>query len=175
MSDLRYPVGKFEIPPSISAGDRARYIDQIAAAPAALQQAVAGLSEAQLDTPYRDGGWTVRQVAHHVPDSHLNAYLRMKFGLTEDHPPVRPYDQDAWAKTPEYTTTPVAVSLQLLEALHVRWVNLMRGMSPRDFARTIQHPEWKVPYTLDLVACHYAWHGRHHTGHITELRKRKGW
>lgn len=175
MPDLRYPVGEYAIPKSISAGDRARHIDQIAAAPAALRQAVAGLSEAQLDTPYRIGGWTVRQVVHHVPDSHVNAYIRMKFGLTEDHPAVKPYDQVAWAATPEMNTTPVAVSLALLEALHTRWVLLMRGMAPADFARTINHPEWKVPYTLDLVAAHYAWHGRHHTAHITELRKRNGW
>lgn len=175
MPDLRYPVGEFTIPTSINTGDRARYIDQIAAAPAALRQAVSGLSEAQLDTPYRDGGWTVRQVVHHVPDSHVNAYIRMKFGLTEDHPLVKPYDQSAWARTPEMNTTPVAVSLTLLEALHSRWVLLMRGMKPADFARTINHPEWKVPYTLDLVVAHYAWHGRHHTAHITELRKRKGW
>ena len=175
MSDPRYPVGKFEIPKAITSDDRARYIDQIAALPGAMRQAVAGLTEQQLDTPYRDGGWTVRQVVHHVPDSHLNAYIRMKFGLTEDHPLVRPYDQDVWARTPEVVTTPIAVSLTLLEALHARWVQLLRGMSPRDFARTINHPEWKVPYTLDLVVAHYAWHGRHHTGHITELRKRKGW
>lgn len=175
MPDLRYPVGEFSIPASIKASDRARYIDQIAAAPAGLRQAVAGLSEAQLDTPYRDGGWTVRQVVHHVPDSHVNAYIRMKFGLTEVHPPVKPYDQSVWATTPEMSTTPIAVSLALLEALHTRWVLLMRGMKPADFARTINHPEWKVPYTLDLVVAHYAWHGRHHTAHITELRKRKGW
>jgi hypothetical protein len=173
--DLRYPVGEYAIPKSVTADDRARFIDQIAAAPAALRQAVAGLSEAQLDTPYRDGGWTVRQVVHHVPDSHVHAYIRTKFGLTEQHPPVRPYNQDLWARTPEVSTTPVAVSLALLEALHARWVLLLRGMAPADFARTINHPEWKVPYTLDLVAAHYAWHGRHHTAHITELRRRKGW
>lgn len=175
MPDLRYPVGEFKIPTSISPADRARFIEQIAAAPAALRQAVAGLSEAQLDTPYRDGGWTVRQVVHHVPDSHVNAYIRMKFGIAEDHPAVMPYDQSVWARTPEIKTTPIAVSLDLLEALHSRWVLLMRGMAPSDFARTIHHPEWTVPYTLDLVAAHYAWHGRHHTAHITELRKRKGW
>jgi uncharacterized damage-inducible protein DinB len=175
MPDLRYPVGEFVVPSSITPADRARYLDQIAAAPAALRQAVAGLSESQLDTPYRDGGWTVRQVVHHVPDSHVNAYIRMKFGLTEQHPLVKPYDQSVWARTPEMLTTPIAVSLNLLEALHARWVLLMRGMAPTDFARTINHPEWRVPYTLDLVVAHYAWHGRHHTGHITELRKRKGW
>lgn len=175
MSDPRYPVGRFEIPTSISAADRARYVDQIAALPGAMRQAVAGLNDAQLDTPYRDGGWTVRQVVHHVPDSHVNAYIRMKFGLTERHPRVMPYDQDVWAQTPDVRSTPVAVSLDLLEALHARWVQLMRGMKPADFARTIDHPDWKVPYSLDLVVCHYAWHGRHHTGHVTEVRKRMGW
>lgn len=175
MPDLRYPIGQFVIPPAITAADRSRYIAEIAAAPAALRKAVAGLSESQLETPYRDGGWTVRQVVHHVPDSHVNAYIRFKFGLTEDHPVVKPYDQSVWAQTPEMRTTPITVSLSLLEALHVRWVQLMQGLEASAFARTINHPEWTVPYTLDLVVAHYAWHGKHHTAHVTELRKRKGW
>jgi len=175
MSDLRYPVGPWKPPATITVADRARFIEQIAAAPQAMRQAVAGLSETQLDTPYRDGGWTVRQVVHHVPDSHMNAYMRMKFGLTEQQPQVKPYDQETWAQTPEVATTPIGVSLTLLESLHERWVRLMKGMKDQDFARLINHPEWKAPLTLDMVAAHYAWHGRHHVGHITELRKRNGW
>jgi uncharacterized damage-inducible protein DinB len=175
MTDLRYPVGPWKPPAAISASDRTRHIEQITAAPQALRQAVSGLSDAQLETPYRDGGWTVRQVVHHVPDSHLNAYLRMKFGLTEQQPQVKPYDQDTWAKTPDVATTPISVSLDLLTALHDRWVRLMTGMKDQDFARLISHPEWSAPLSLDMVAAHYAWHGRHHVGHITELRKRKGW
>jgi uncharacterized damage-inducible protein DinB len=175
MTDLRYPVGPWKAPVSISATDRTRFIEQIAAAPQAMRQAVAGLSDAQLDTPYRDGGWTVRQVVHHVPDSHMNAYLRMKFGLTEQQPQVKPYDQETWAQTPEIATTPISVSLDLLESLHERWVRLMKGMKDQDFARLINHPEWSAPLSLDMVAAHYAWHGRHHVGHISELRKRKGW
>ena len=175
MSDLRYPVGPWKPPATITVADRAHFIEQIAAAPQAMRQAVAGLSETQLDTPYRDGGWTVRQVVHHVPDSHMNAYMRMKFGLTEQQPQVKPYDQETWAQTPEVATTPIGVSLTLLESLHERWVRLMKGMKDQDFARLINHPEWKAPLTLDMVAAHYAWHGRHHVGHITELRKRNGW
>jgi hypothetical protein len=175
MTDPRYPVGPWQAPAHISVADRERAIEQIAAAPAGLRRAVAGLSDAQLDTPYRDGGWTVRQVVHHVPDSHMNAYLRMKWGLTEREPQIKPYEQADWARTPEMRTTPVAVSLTLLESLHERWVHLMRGMSDADFARRINHPEWKAPLSLEMVAVHYAWHGRHHVGHVTELRRRKAW
>jgi uncharacterized damage-inducible protein DinB len=174
MNDPRYPIGKFERPDIVTAFDRARYIEQIAAAPRALREAVAGLDASQLETPYRDGGWTVRQVVHHVPDSHLNAYIRMKLGLTEDAPPVKPYDQDRWARTPEMTA-PIEVSLTLLDGLHQRWVQLMRGMAPADFARTVLHPEWSGPLSLEMILAHYAWHGRHHTAQITELRKRRGW
>jgi hypothetical protein len=175
MTDLRYPVGPFAIPRDVTAADRARYIEQIAAAPAELRRAVLGLTDAQLDTPYRDGGWTVRQVVHHVPDSHVNAYVRMKLGLTEERPRVKPYDQDAWIATPDVRATPVAVSLALLEALHDRWVRLLRGLEPQDFRRTIDHPDWRDPMTLDTVLAHYAWHGRHHVAHITGLRARRGW
>jgi uncharacterized damage-inducible protein DinB len=175
VSDLRYPVGPWVEPAQITPADRARNIEQIAAAPTAVRKAVAGLTEAQVETPYRDGGWTVRQVVHHLPDSHMNAYMRLKFGLTESEPHVKPYEQSDWAVTPEVATTPIAVSLDLLEALHARWVALLRGMTNEQFARRIRHPEWKAPLTLDMLAAHYAWHGRHHVGHITELRKRKGW
>jgi uncharacterized damage-inducible protein DinB len=135
---------------------------------------VTGLTPAQLDTPYRDGGWTVRQVAHHVPDSHMNAYLRFKFGLTEDAPPIKTYEEKDWARTPEVAATPVDVSLALLDALHGRWVILLRAMTPEQFARTIKHPDMG-PTTLDTMLALYAWHGRHHTAHITSLRERMGW
>lgn len=149
-------------------------IDDIAAVPTRMRDAVTGLTPAQLDTPYRDGGWTVRQVVHHLPDSHLNAYVRFKLGLTEDAPAIKTYEEKDWAKTPEVATTPVETSLTMLEALHVRWVALLRAMTPRDFARTIKHPEWGTP-SLDAMLALYAWHGRHHTAHVTALRDRMGW
>ncbi len=173
MSDERYPIGKFTPVPSLSVAERLACIDQIAAAPANFRKAFAGLNDAQLDTPYRSGGWTVRQVAHHLPDSHLNAYVRFKLGLTEDKPAIKTYEEKDWAKTPE-TTAPIGMSLDLLTALHVRWVTLLRAMRPADFARTIKHPEWGTP-SLDTMLGLYAWHGRHHTAHVTALRQRMGW
>ncbi len=175
MTDERYPIGKFDRPPGnqLSAADRDACIEQIAIAPANFRRAVAGLTDAQLDTPYREGGWTVRQVAHHLPDSHMNAYVRFKWGLTEDTPAIKTYEEKDWAKTPE-TGAPIAVSLDLLTALHQRWVTLLRGMRPADFARTIKHPEWGTP-SLDTLLALYAWHGRHHTAHVTSLRQRRGW
>jgi uncharacterized damage-inducible protein DinB len=174
MSDLRYPIGKFTPVQSLTAEQRATSIEQIAAAPASFRRAVSGLTPAQLDTPYRDGGWTVRQVVHHLPDSHLNAYVRFKLGLTEDAPAIKTYEEKDWAKTPEVAATPVEVSLALLEALHARWVTLLRAMTPRDFGRTIKHPEWGTP-SLDAMLALYAWHGRHHTAHVTALRERMAW
>lgn len=172
--DPRYPIGPFTLPGPLTPAERARCIDQIEAAPDGLRRAVAGLTAAQLETPYRDGGWSVRQVVHHVPDSHLNAYVRFKLGLTEDHPTIKTYEEKEWARTPEVAAVPIAVSLDLLAALHVRWVALLRAMRPADFARTIGHPEWGKP-TLEQILALYAWHGRHHTAHITTLRERLGW
>ena len=174
MSDPRYPIGKFQTVPNLTAEQRVTCIDQVAAAPGEFRRAVTGLTPAQLDTPYRDGGWTVRQVVHHLPDSHMNAYLRFKFGLTEDAPAIKTYEEKDWAKTPEVATTPVDVSLALLDALHLRWVALLRAMTPHQFARTITHPEWGTP-SLDVMLALYAWHGRHHTAHVTTLRERIGW
>jgi DinB family protein len=173
MSDERYPIGKFTPVQQLSAAERAAGIEQIAAAPATFRRAVAGLDDVQLDTPYRNGGWTVRQVAHHLPDSHMNAYMRFKWGLTEDVPAIKTYEEKDWAKTPE-TTAPIATSLDLLTALHARWVNLLRGMRPADFARTVKHPDWGTP-SLDTLVALYAWHGRHHTAHVTSLRDRMEW
>ena len=173
MSDLRYPIGKFTPVPGLTTEQRATCIDQVAAAPGQFRRAVTGLTPAQLDTPYREGGWTVRQVVHHLPDSHMNAYVRFKLGLTEDAPAIKTYEEKDWAKTPEMRA-PIALSLDLLTALHQRWVTLLRGMSPADFARTIKHPEWGTP-SLDAMLALYAWHGRHHTAHVTSLRQRMGW
>ena len=174
MSDPRYPIGKFQKKETITDDERTALIQQIEDAPAKLREAVRGLNDKQLDTPYRDGGWTVRQVAHHVPESHMNAYIRFKLGMTEDHPTIKPYDQQAWAELADAKTAPVEPSLVLLESLHMRWVRFLRSLKPADFARTLNHPEDGV-MKLDAVLQLYAWHGRHHTAHITSLREKMGW
>jgi uncharacterized damage-inducible protein DinB len=175
MTDLRYPIGTFQRRDQLSADERRTMIDTIAAAPARMREAVSGLSDAQLDTPYREDGWTVRQVLHHVPDSHLNAYIRLKLALTEDGPTIRPYDEALWAALPDSKETPVDVSLTLLESLHARWVTLLRSMNDADFRRTLRHPEHSGILTLDWLVAMYAWHSRHHVAHITSLRERHGW
>jgi uncharacterized damage-inducible protein DinB len=172
--DPRYPIGKYAQAKDVTPQLRTAAIDEIATAPAKLRAALQGLNDSQLDTPYRDGGWTLRQVAHHVPDSHLNAYIRLRFALTENEPTIKPYDEAAWAKLEDAEHAPVEVSLRLLEPLHERWVRLLRSMKPEDFARTFIHPEHGVR-TLDWMLFLYAWHGRHHTAHITELKKQKNW
>ncbi len=174
--DLRYPIGRFERPAQLTTPERSALIDTIAAAPAALRAAVHGLSGTQLDTPYRPEGWTVRQVVHHVPDSHLNSYVRFRLALTEEQPTIKPYDEARWAELPDAKGPLVAESLALLEALHARWVSLLRAMTPAEFARTLVHPERPgAPMTLDMMVALYAWHGRHHVAHITALRERMGW
>ena len=173
MADLQYPVGRSTKVTTLTPAQRAEYIEQIAAAPGLLRRAVAGLDERQIDTPYRPGGWTVRQVVHHVPESHMNAYVRCKLALTEDVPTIKPYDQAGWAATPD-AAAPVEVSLALLAALHDKWVRLLRGLAPEQFARSFNHPESGIN-TLDSVLAMYSWHGRHHTAHITTLRERMGW
>jgi hypothetical protein len=173
--DLRYPVGKFEYEGEPDARQRTAWIGEIAAAPAALRGALAGLRDDQLDTPYRPGGWTVRQVAHHVPESHMNAYIRFKLALTEDTPTIKPYEEARWAELPDVRATPVSVSLDLLDALHRRWVSLLRGMAESDFRRAFHHPETRATMPLGRVLGLYAWHGRHHTAHVTALRGRMGW
>jgi hypothetical protein len=174
MTDPRYPIGKFQSRDSLTASDRSAMIDQIAAAPNHLRNAVRGLSDSQLDTPYREGGWTIRQVAHHVPDSHLNAYVRLKLALTEEKPVIKPYDEAAWAALPDSRLVPVETSLTLLETLHERWVSLLRQMKPSDFARQFTHPEHGL-INLDWLVSMYAWHGRHHVAHVTSLRDRMSW
>jgi uncharacterized damage-inducible protein DinB len=174
MEDLRYPIGKFRAEADVTDAKRRRCIEEIAGTPDRLRAAVDRLSAEQLDTPYRPGGWTVRQVAHHLPDSHLNAYVRFKLALTEAEPTVKTYDEAAWAELADARTAPVELSLTLLESLHRRWVLVLRSLSPLDFARTFRHPEWGT-VTLDWYLQQYAWHGRHHVAHITSLRERKGW
>jgi hypothetical protein len=173
-SDPRFPIGKFPRVETLSEAERNEFIGDIAAAPALFRAAVSGLSREQLDTPYRDGGWTVRQVIHHVPDSHMNAFIRFKLALTEIDPVIKPYDEAAWATLNDAAETPVETSLTLLERLHERWVILLKGISPEAWKRALVHPEMgRLP--LEQVLAIYSWHGRHHTAHVTELRKRQGW
>jgi len=174
MTDPRYPVGRFEPGGSLTPEERATLLGQIEDAPAKLREAVAGLDQAQLDTPYREGGWTVRQVVHHVVDSHVNAYVRLRWALTEDAPTVKVYDEKDWARLPDASSAPIELSLNLLDALHARWLVLWRAMKEGDFARTWKHPESGTLTVDDLVRL-YAWHGRHHVAPITGLRERAGW
>ncbi len=173
--DLRYPIGRFQRPAAPPAPfERMAMIDRFAALPSAIRQALDGLTEAQLDTPYRDGGWTVRQVAHHLPDSHLNAYIRVKLALTETHPTIKPYDEVAWAQLPDVSKTPVSNALGLLDALHGRFVTLWRTMGDAEFGRPLKHPD-SGDMRVDTLLALYAWHGDHHVAHITHLRARNGW
>jgi len=172
-SDPRYPVGKFRRAEA-NTTDHAAAIAVIAALPANLRSAVAGLSDAQLDTPYREGGWTVRQLVHHLVDSHMNSYVRMRLALTEDWPTIKPYDEKLWAELPDARSAPVDMSLEIIDGLHARWVALLRTLSEDEWQRGYVHPE-NGRQTLAEAAALYAWHCRHHTAHITELRKRSGW
>jgi hypothetical protein len=174
MSDPRFPIGKFHFEGPPSEEQRAKFISDIEQTPAAMRTATSGLSPEQLDTPYRDGGWTVRQVVHHVPDSHMNAYVRFKLALTEDEPTIKPYAEDRWALLADTQSTPVEVSLVLLESLHTRWVRLLRSIEPEQWRRTFRHPEMGL-VSLEKNVALYSWHGRHHVAHVTELRKRMGW
>jgi uncharacterized damage-inducible protein DinB len=172
--ELRYPIGRFEKPGALDEAGRRQRMREIEAAPERLRAAIAGLTAEQLDTPYRDGGWTVRQVVHHLPDSHVNAYVRMKLALTEEAPAIKPYDEARWAELSDSRTTPVETSLAMLEALHDRWMHLLRGMSAAAFARQVRHPEMGA-MTVDDLLTMYAWHGRHHVAQVRALRQRKGW
>lgn len=174
MEELRYPIGKFVAEADVTEEKRRHWIEEIASTPDQLRAVVAGFRPEQLDTPYRPGGWTVRQVVHHLPDSHLNAYVRFKLALTEREPMVKTYDEAAWAELTDARAAPVELSLALLESLHRRWVLVLRSLTPADFARTFRHPELGR-VTLDTYLQMYAWHGRHHVAHITSLRERMGW
>ena len=172
--DPRYPIGKFLPIDDPTDADREAAIAAIEAAPSQLRAAVTGLTDEQLATPYREDGWTVRQVVHHVPDSHLNAYMRFKLTLTENDPTIRTYDEASWATLADGSGAPVEASLVLLEGLHKRWVLLLRSLEAGDFSRTLQHPE-VGPMDLDMLLGMYGWHGQHHVAHITELRNRMSW
>jgi hypothetical protein len=174
MTDLRYPIGKFKFDGPPTPEQRQEQLNQIEQTPAYMRAAVKGLSDQQLDTPYRPEGWTVRQVMHHVPDSHLNAYIRFKLALTEDDPTIKPYAEDRWAQLADTWATPVEVSLAMLDSLHDRWVRLLRSLQPEDWKRTFRHPELGS-VSLEKNLALYAWHGRHHVAHITSLRERNGW
>ena len=174
MDDLRYPIGKFEWKGSGGTDQLNRWVDEIEEAPAQLRLAVRDLSQVQLDTPYRPGGWTVRQLVHHVPDSHMNSYVRFRLALTESEPVIKPYDEARWAELHDSRTAPIELSLSLLDSVHARWVLLLRSLTAADWQRTFRHPDLGL-MTLEGNAGLYAWHGRHHTAHITAVRKRLGW
>lgn len=172
--DPKYPIGKFQAEDKLTNARRKELIDQIAETPVKFRAAVKGFSEQQFDTPYRDGGWTVRQLVHHVADSHMNAYIRFKLAMTEDEPAIKTYEQERWAETIDSQTAEPEVSLSLIEGIHHRWVMLLRAMSSTDYARKFNHPE-HGKMTLERLLGLYAWHGRHHAAHITSLRERMGW
>ena len=174
-ADLRYPIGKYHRPGELTSDQRLEFISAIEQTPQHLASALKNLSAGQLETPYRPGGWTVRQVVHHLPDSHMNAYVRTKLALTEDEPTIKPYDEARWAELPDGKTSPIEPSLAILENLHKRWVLLLKSLSAADWSRKYGHPEWTKPMSLDDTLALYAWHGKHHVAHITALRERNGW
>ncbi|WDM23358.1 YfiT family bacillithiol transferase [Paenibacillus polymyxa] len=173
--DLRYPIGSFVVPDTITEEQLIAWIHDIAELPAQLRQAVEGLNEQQLNTPYREGGWTIRQVVHHVADSHMNSYIRFKLALTEDTPTIKPYDEGRWAEIPDARELPLEPSLQLLEGLHERWVTVLRSLGEDQLHRSFIHPESGQTTRLERNIGIYAWHGKHHTAHITSLRERNAW
>ncbi len=175
LETLKYPIGNFQRPKDTSAPTRREWIEEIANLPSHLRAAVVGMSESQLATPYRPDGWTVRQVVHHLPDSHMNSYIRFRLALTEDNPTIRPYEEQLWAELPDAAHGDIDLSLDLLEMLHKRWVVLLKAMSDTDYQKTFIHPATGATSNLGTVLAMYAWHSRHHLAHITELKKRMGW
>ena len=174
MPDPRYPIGKFSYASPPTPEQKQQYLTDIEQTPARLRAALRGLSDQQLDTPYRDGGWTLRQVAHHVPDSHMNSYIRFKLALTEDKPTIKGYMEDRWAELPEANHAPIEVSLALLDSLHQRWMLMLRQMTDAEWKRTFRH-SGLGPMSLEKNLALYSWHGRHHVAHITSLREKMGW
>ncbi len=172
--DPRYPIGQFKHEGPVTDEDLERWIRQIEALPGQMRQAVTGLTDEQLDTPYRPGGWTLRQVVHHVPDSHLNCYIRFKWALTEPEPTIKPYEEQLWAELADYRVVPIATSLDFLELLHIKWVFLLRALSREQLSRRFVHPE-SGSNELAWHVGSYAWHGRHHLAHITSTVERQGW
>ena len=175
MDDLKYPIGSYTPLDHVTEADIARWISEIEELPSLMRSAVEGLSEDQLDTPYRPDGWTVRQVMHHVSESHLNSIIRFKWALTEDQPTIKAYDQKGWANTADVARTPVETTLRFLEALHAKWVILLQSIEADEWKRLFVHPETGRQLDLHWLLGLYAWHGKHHVAHITGLRERKGW
>lgn len=173
-NDLRYPIGKFE-PQPFSEKQKETWLNDIKFLPQLLENAILNLDEAQLLTPYREGGWTVHQLVHHVADSHINAYCRFKLGLTEDHPTIRTYEEKLWAELNDVKSIPVNISITLLYALHTRWYTALSDLVIRDWERTVFHPGSQKDVTLWHLLGTYAWHGKHHVAHITSLRERNDW
>ncbi len=171
---LKYPIGKFTFKEDAASETRKIFIQEIAYTPAKLKEAVINLDDKKLDTPYRPEGWTIRQVVHHLPDSHMNAYVRMKLALTEDEPTIKTYEEHKWAELKDTFVTHISVSLNLLDALHKRWINLINSLSVTDFKKNFRHPEHGL-VSLDWMLAQYAWHGKHHVAHITSLKERMGW
>jgi hypothetical protein len=173
-TDLRYPIGKYE-PQPFSEKLKQDWLNDIKFLPQLLENAIVNLDEAQLLTPYREGGWTAQQVVHHVADSHMNAYIRFKLGLTEDNPTIRPYEEKLWAELSDVESIPVKIYITLLYALHTRWYTAISDLTTQDWQRTVFHPEAKKELTLWYLLGNYAWHGKHHVAHITTLRERNDW
>ena len=174
VTDLRYPIGQYQ-PQDYSEDLLQEWLSYIKYLPNALENAITNLDEQQLHTPYRDGGWTVHQLVHHVADSHMNGYIRFKLGLTEDNPSIKPYDENLWSALADVKYLPINISITLLYALHNRWHEFLKSLTANDFKRTIFHPQHQQQMTLWYLLGSYAWHGRHHVAHITSLRERKGW
>ena len=174
MNDIRYPIGKFQAREIITNDERTQCIQHIDDCPKKLHEAIRGFSEEQFNTPYREGGWMVKQVVHHLCDSHMNAYIRFKLALTENEPPIKTYEESLWAELFDGKNAPIETSLQLLESLHVRWLMLLKSLSPNDFAKTFRHPESGI-INLDFLVQMYAWHSQHHVAHITSLKERMNW
>jgi uncharacterized damage-inducible protein DinB len=174
IKDPRYPIGKYKEQP-FSGMQKKQWLSDIKYLPSVMEHVIQNMDAAQLDTPYRDGGWTVHQLVHHVADSHMNAYIRFKLGLTEENPTIKPYDENEWAKLADTTTLPVNISLTILHALHLRWYAVLQNMSDDDFRRTVYHPEKQQEITLWTLLGTYAWHGNHHVAHITSLKEQRNW
>jgi len=175
LEKLRFPVGNFSFPETVGESELRKWIAEIEQLPLHLSTAVKGLNDNQLNTTYRDGGWTLRQVVHHVADSHINAYTRIKLALTENNPTIKTYEEDAWAKLDDSINLPVEISLSLLNSLHLRWVYLLKKLSAKELEKTVFHPESKREMSIKFLISLYAWHSRHHTAHITSLRRRMNW
>lgn len=174
MEHLKFPIGRFETPANISRAELDSYIQAIEELPSQLRESVNGLNDVQLDTPYREGGWTLRQVVHHLADSHANNYARIRFALTEENPAIKPYDEAKWAELPDARSGGLEHSLNMLEGIHGRWAALMRTFTEKEWKRTFYHPERGV-VALDATMALYVWHGKHHVAHIRELRRRENW